>query len=153
MRKKSGKFLYIPIVATFTILFVMFAVWISAMKGIPASSIAVNEGDSYEGSSDSGFEFVETEGKNGIKYYVIRPNTTQSTIQEFPTVGTTVQSSSSKSTGTTGSSTKGNTVSRPTTAASQRSFVSQGDSTTAVSTSPSDVPSASAWDSSASRRV
>ena len=73
MKKQSGKYTYIPILASFAILLILLAVCLSAMYYQSVSSVAVNDG-----AADNGYEFVETEGKNGVKYYVITKTTDSS---------------------------------------------------------------------------
>ena len=79
MKRQSGKYTYIPILATFVILLVAFAITLSTMANQPVNSYTVDNDTTYEGVSDNGYEFVETEGKNGVKYYVITKNSTQTT--------------------------------------------------------------------------
>ena len=79
MKRQSGKYTYIPILATFVILLVAFAITLSTMANQPVNSYTVDNDTAYEGVSDNGYEFVETEGKNGVKYYVITKNSTQTT--------------------------------------------------------------------------
>ena len=83
-RRKKGKYTYIPILAAFVVLFVVFALTLATMTNRPVSTLAVDERGAYDGASDSSYDFVETEGKNGVTYYVISKETTQ-----FTTVSTT----------------------------------------------------------------
>ncbi len=84
MKKNSGRYAYIPIVATFAILFVIFAITFSGMSYKPVNGYTVDSDSAYDGISDNDYQFVETEGKNGVKYYVITKNTTQTTTAAAP---------------------------------------------------------------------
>lgn len=99
MKRKSGKHALIPILATFVILFVALAVTLTAMTHDSISALAVDNDNAYDGASDNGYEFIETEGKNGVKYYVITKNPTQTTTTA-PT-STTSQSEVVTTTSTT----------------------------------------------------
>ncbi len=95
MKKNSGKYYYIPITVTFVMLFVMFAVVLSSMSYKPVSVNTVEKDSAYDWPSDSQYDFVETEGRNGIKYYVITQNSTQTTTALLPSqsvTGTTNES-------------------------------------------------------------
>ena len=97
MKKNSGKYYYIPITVTFVMLFVLFAVVLSSMSYKPVSVNTVEKDSAYDWPSDSQYDFVETEGRNGIKYYVITQNSTQTTPALLPSqsvTGTTNDSAS-----------------------------------------------------------
>lgn len=77
MRKNRSKNTYIPVVATVILLFVTFMVTLLMISERPSNGFTVDDSEAYEGVSSSGFEFVETEGKNGVKYYVITRSTSE----------------------------------------------------------------------------
>lgn len=106
MRRQGGKYIYVPILATFGILLVAFAITLATITNKSVNSYAVEDETAYEGGSGNGYEFVETEGKNGVKYYVITRNTADSTSS-----ATAAESKTSQAvTGTTANSTKGDST-------------------------------------------
>ena len=135
MKRKSGKFIFIPIVATFALLFILFAVVLTTMSDRQSGSFIIGDDDAYDASAGNEYQFVESEDKNGVKYYVITRNTTTSTTEAretaaaedtLTTVTTTVSSTRKKTTsGTSAASSSDDGVSSETTASTTRTTATQ----------------------------
>ena len=74
--RKSGKFAYIPILAAFTVLFVIFGLTLITISNRSDNTFSIDDNTAYDNVSDNGYNFVETEGKNGVTYYVISKDST-----------------------------------------------------------------------------
>ena len=135
MKRKSGKFIFIPIVATFALLFILFAVVLTTMSDRQSGSFIIGDDDAYDASAGNEYQFVESEDKNGVKYYVITRNTTTSTTEAretaaaedtLTTVTTTVSSTRKKTTsGTSAAFSSYDGVSSETTASTTRTTATQ----------------------------
>ncbi len=82
MSRKSGKYTFIPVLLTFVILGLVLAATLFFVSDIPTNGFAVNGDPAFDHSKENEFDFVESEGKNGVKYYVITRNSTQSTTAQ-----------------------------------------------------------------------
>ena len=98
MKKKRLKYAYIPIVATFAILFIISAVVLTAVSDQQASGISVGEESAYDDSPQSEYDFIESKDKNGVKYYIITKNTTSSTASTTSATETETTASTTSST-------------------------------------------------------
>ena len=79
MKKKNGRHVWLPIIATVILLLAASAAaWLAISSNLVNSLIVDNE-STYDSRTDNDYQFIETEGKNGVKYYVITKNTTQTT--------------------------------------------------------------------------
>lgn len=124
MKKKGKKRWIIPVLATFEILALIAAILFFVITNSDISTLAVDDGSAYDSASDSGYDFVETEGKNGVKYYVITKNATQTT-----TAVSTTQSQ-------TQTETENNETTATVTTSTQFSIRSFNDSTTETTAAP-----------------
>jgi Predicted xylanase/chitin deacetylase len=96
MKKTNGKHIYFPLLATAAILMVMVVITLFTPSSEFVNSFTVGNDGAYDSVSKNDYQFIETEGKNGVKYYVITKNTTQTT---------TAASASEKSTEEAGTTT------------------------------------------------
>lgn len=83
--KKGVKSAYIPILTIFVVLLLVFGLVFSIINNGSVSVFSIEDDAAYDSASDSGYEFVETEGRNGAKYYVITKNATQTTTAALTT--------------------------------------------------------------------
>ena len=120
MRRRGGNTIFIPIVATFAVMFVIVAVVYSTMSNQPVNSYTVDDDEAYQGVTQSGYQFVETEGMNGVKYYIITSNANQTTGtgptagSGSPTVFTMTTSSQEKQSSSFTTATQASSVTKTT---------------------------------------
>ena len=108
MKKNRSKYAFIPIVASFTILFILSAILFTTMSDLKTSGITVNNDSAYDGSPQREYDFVESEDRNGVKYYVITKNPTTTTTSTATT--TTAATTSAVTTTTSAVRTKRTTT-------------------------------------------
>ena len=141
MKKKNGKFLFIPLFTTVAILIVIVVITLFAPSSEFVNSFTVGNEGAYGSVSDNDYQFIETEGKNGVKYYVITKNKTQTTtaasVSEKSTeeaVSTTVKTTTSTAAKTTTKTAAKTTVAAiTTTSSSMAANNSTSDTTESVS--------------------
>ena len=82
--RNSNGYIYIPILMTFVVLFMLFVVALSTMSDKQSGEYTTNRVSAFDLVSKSEYTFVETEGQNGVKYYVVTKNVTQPTTPSTP---------------------------------------------------------------------
>ncbi len=107
MKQKRSKHGSFPVMVSFIVLIAIFAVTLITTQTELVNSFIVRNDNTYDSVSDTEYDFIETEGKNGVKYYVITKNTT------LPTSAAPISEESNRETlattttqGTTSSTTK-----------------------------------------------
>jgi len=110
MKKNIKKYTYIPIFGTFVILFVLFAVLLTLMSD-KQSGLTIDSDSAYGDDFDREYQFVESEDKNGVKYFIVSKNSTTTTTTSTTALQQTTVSTVSVTTVTTTLSSKKKTKS------------------------------------------
>ncbi|MBQ9902980.1 MAG: polysaccharide deacetylase [Clostridia bacterium] len=79
MKKKNGRRVSVSIIVIFVVLAAIVSVGIFATSSELVSSFTVGNGRAYDSMLPTDYDFIETDGKNGVKYYVITKNSTLTT--------------------------------------------------------------------------
>ncbi len=112
-KKNEMKYESVPVILTFIVLFIIFGVALANMTEKDKADYTMEKVSAFDLTSRGEYSFVEVEGGNGKKYYVVTRNITETTSAlsgredasseeaTLPAVATTVTTTRKKTTTTT----------------------------------------------------